>query len=259
MAIDFTKTADATVDQEPQAAEEFVTRKLPATGAALIHEMERNPEKFILIRKDDFERGKVISAKMLVELSKIQASAQGFEIKTEDDANWMLNTGAAAKKLFKRFEDLRKSLIGEPDFYVRGVNTFFRKPKSMTEAIEKVVKSKIGQYNYQKEIKRRENEKKMREEAARQQAAIDKQAKEAGVESITLPLIVTPKKIETIRSDSASGSTRFKKVPKVVNFAILDDKYKVVNGTALQAAVDAGLKPDGVEIEEKPMVSIRMS
>lgn len=242
MAIDFNKTADS---------EDF--KDLLDTKP----KMELEPAK-----KFDPERVKKNFAIFDKQVDQVRSSIDGFEIKSAEDAATFTQTVGAAKKIVKIVKERAAQLVSDPEIkrvlnYVDLVKGVQKNIIAKLTELEKKGKLKIGQYNYQQEIKRREDEKKMRLEADKRQAEIDKQAEAAGVESIVLPPVVTPKKVEPIRTDTATGSTRFKKKGKVVNFAVLPDQYKMVNEKALQAAIDAGLRPAGVEIEEIPIVSIR--
>ena len=220
----------------------------------------------------DFRNGKVVTVPELLydmasvkkvfqgfdnQVDQVYRAITGFEIATDDDASAFTETVGVAKRLIKAIDSKRKDLIKDADGFVRSVNSFVRKYRKRLEDVERLGKQKIGQWNYQKEIERREAEKKIQEAAAKKQAEIDAAAKKAGVESVKLPPMALPKKIDAVRSDSASATTRFKKVPKVVDFAKLDDRFKMVDMKALQNAVDAGERPQGVVIEEVPIVSVR--
>lgn len=205
----------------------------------------------------DIERVKASFKEFERQIDQVKSAIDGFDIKTDDDAASFTETVGAVKRLAKAMKSKQDSIIKEADSWVKQVKAFVKKYISQLDALEKTGKGKIGQYNYKKEIERREREKKMQEEAARRQAEIDAAAKKAGVDSIVLPPIVTPEKVTPIRTESAVGSTRYKKYPKVIDFSILPDDYKMVNEKKLQDAIDAGLRPPGVEIEERPIVSIR--
>jgi hypothetical protein len=205
----------------------------------------------------DLQQAKAAFAEFNRQVDQVVSAIQGFEIQTDDDAAGFTETVGAAKRIIQAIESKRKLIISEADSFVRSVNAFVRRFRKKVEDVEKLGKRKIGEYNYKKEIDRREAEKKMQEAAALKQAEIDAAAKKAGVESVTLPPVMTPQKVEPIRTESATGSTRFKKVFEVVDFSQLDDEYKIVDGKKLQAAIDAGMRPAGVKIKEVPIVTIR--
>ena len=205
----------------------------------------------------DIEAAKKTLALFNFEISEVVKKVKGFEIKTDADAEILTETVGQAKRIFKAIEIKRKELIKNHQIYVDGVNASVRQPKGRLTEVEKIGKKKLGDYNYKKEIDRRATEKKMQDEIALRQAEIDAQAKKANVETVQLPEFRMPQKLEPTRSESATSSTRFKKVPKVVDFAALSDDYKMVDEKKLNAAFNAGIIPAGVEIEEVPIVSVR--
>jgi hypothetical protein len=205
----------------------------------------------------DLEKVKNNFNGFILQVDQVHSAVSQFEVKTEGDAEQFVETLGVAAQLKKAFDAERKSHIKEADQFVRSVNAFVRKYVQQLDKIIAIGKRKVGDYRMQQELKRREEEKRIQEELAARQKKIDEAAKKSGIESVTLPPLKLPKKPEPIRSDSASASTRFKKVAIVEDFAKLPDKYKMVDEKALQRAVDAGLIPPGCAIKEQPITSIR--
>lgn len=205
----------------------------------------------------DIESAKKTFAHFEDEIKKVKAKVEKFEITTDDDAVRLTEMVGIVKALIKRIETSRKTTIKDARGFVDGVNKFVRVFRSKLEELEKSGKAKIGQYNYQKEIERRKIEKQMQKEAQAVQAKIDADAKKAGIESVKLPEIKMPQRLEPTRTETAIASTRYRTVYEVVDFAALPDEFKTVDHKKLKAAVDAGLKPAGIVLKEEPIVFIR--
>ncbi len=210
-----------------------------------------------LIPQYDLDSAKKVFDRFVKQVDQVEKAINQFDVKNDDDAEQFVETLGVAAQLKKAFDQNRKKKIHDADQYVRGMNAYVRK---FVQKLDKVIaagKKKVGDYRMQQELKRRQEEKKIQDELAARQKKIDEAAKKSGVETVTLPPAKLPKKQEPIRSDSASASTRFKKVAVVVDFAKLPDKFKMVDEKALQRAVDAGLIPPGTKIEERPITTIR--
>lgn len=250
MGIDFNKM------NEGGSQDESVITKIPEAENNRIH---FHPGAIVSSESagNALERAKAVFKAYEKQIDQVTSSINGFEIESDDDAATFTQTVGTVKKLIKAIEAKRKGVIKKEDLFVRTVNGFVRPFRVRLEGLEKTGKQKIGKYNYSLEIKRRADEKAVQEQAVADQAKIDAQAKNAGVKSITLPPPVLPKKTQSITTETATGSTRFKKTFEVVDFAKLDDAYKEVNKTKLQSAIDAGLRPPGVKIKEIPVTSIR--
>lgn len=254
MEIDFNKMNEANDAAAPGAGgatDEFVITKIPSSVADEIH--QKMPAQSSL----DIAAVKAAFKGFKSQIDQVRSSITGFEIETDDDAKTFVQTVQTAKGFINKIESKRKSMIKEADQYVRQSNAFVRAFRKPLEDLERLGKQKIGQYNYKLEMKRREDEKKLKDAADKVQADIDAQAKAAGVESLKLPPMAVSKKIHPIRTGTGTGSTRYKTTFEIVDFAKLDDAFKMVDEKKLQAAIDAGLRPAGVKLVEKPIVSIR--
>ncbi|MBW1779005.1 MAG: hypothetical protein JRJ54_15695, partial [Deltaproteobacteria bacterium] len=185
--------------------------------------------------------------------------AKDAEIKTDADLAEVTEGAAAIKRLVKQIEDKRKEVIGPHDRFVRRVNAFVRGFRDKLTGIEKELKRKIGNYSYQQELKRREEEKRIKEALKKEQEALDAAADQAGVERVVLPDVApVPEKRTTARTESGTASTRFELDFEVVEFDKVPRRYLTVNERAVKDAIKAGVRDiPGVRIFEKPVVSVR--
>ena len=172
-----------------------------------------------------------------------------------------------AVTLGKKLEVNRKSIVAKPNKYVKFVNSFVKKfydtnPKTkagLINQIEGVFKTKIAQFTDKQELERREKEKKAQEEAAALQAAIDKEAKKKGIETVKMAPVAVAEVDKVIRSDSgASVSIAKPWKAKVVNLLAVPRKYCNPDMELINEAVKAGLREiPGVEIWEDTQVRLR--
>ena len=239
--IDFKKTA-----------EEADTDEIDCSPALQTGEPVRHSKPF------DLETAKKPFRKYQLKISEMKRQAAALVVQDEGSAQSATEMLAQVSTIVKTMEAERKSVILDPDQFVRGMNAFFRTFRQPLETVTGTLKKSLGDYSYKQELERREDERKAQEAQRKVQAELDKEAEEKKIEPVKMPAMVAPKKKTPVRSESGSSSVRFKKVIEVTDFAGLPDEYKMVNDRALQSALNAGLKNiPGTKISEKPIVSIR--
>jgi len=193
-------------------------------------------------------------------LEEMADKADAFEVTDEQSAQLATTYMAQATALKKEIDNLRKTVIAEAKTFFDSVNTFVRPFTSSLDKIIGGLKTKFGDYQLDVEMKRREEEKRAQDAAAKKQAEIDKAAKKAGIDPVTMPKPVLPKKQGPTRTGFGSASTRTKKYFEVTDFSKLPDEYKSINTKALTAAVTAGIREiPGATLKEKAIVSVRGS
>lgn len=165
------------------------------------------------------------------------------------------------KKLLRDIEKGRKDAIKEQDEFVRGVNSFCKTFKDSLGEIERIKKTKISDYGWQKELERRKKEKEAQEEARKLQGKIDAEAEKIGVEP---PQIEAPapviKKENVVRTESGTSAhlrTEWK-MTEIIDFSLVPDEYKELNESKARAAIKAGIREiPGLKIEECAVSVIR--
>lgn len=165
---------------------------------------------------------------------------------------------AQAKRVEKRLEAKRKEITKEPREFVNRVNAVFKIPRDRIVESVKIIDQKSARYSREQLIRRREEEKRLREQQAKEQAELDAKAKKAGVESVKLPDIAVPQKTGPVRTESGTTS----KVPvwkfEVTGADAVPREYCAPDRKKLDDAVKAGIrKIDGVRIYEDFIIKRR--
>jgi hypothetical protein len=200
-------------------------------------------------------------AEYKVELDRIQGLADALVVDDEVTAKKAVEIGLHAKKFVKQIEDTRKAIVAEPTEFTRKVNSFVKPFRDAGDRIERTCKQKHSSYLYRKELERREQEKKAQDAAKELQAKLDAEAKEKGVESVTIPDLVVNQTEPTVTrlDEGGSGSIRKEwKLKEVADFAQVPDQYKQLNEQAVKAAIKAGVRDiPGLVIGEVPVSVFR--
>lgn len=190
----------------------------------------------------------------------IEERAKELTVQDDDTAATATEMIAQASKLLKTLDADRKEKKKDANDYVRSVDSLFRPVNGKVKGIIDTLKKSLGAYQYKKELKRREDEKRAREAQAAAQAELDKQAKKAGVDSVELPDMVAPRTKEPIRTEIGTASTRTVWTFKILDPAKVPDNYKDINEKKINAAIKAGIREiPGIDIHEKPVVSVRIN
>jgi DNA-binding protein H-NS len=175
-----------------------------------------------------------------------------LEVKDAGSASLMTAKAGFLKQLLDAIDKERLLIISEPDKFVRTVNGMVLNFKKTIKKYTDLADSKMRPYQYQLELERREEEKKMQQAIAKRQVEMDKAAKKAGVERVVLPDALVPVERESIRTDTGSVSYKPVWVAKIVDPALVPREYCSPDQKKIDAAVDAGIRTiAGVEIKEE--------
>ena len=164
-----------------------------------------------------------------------------------------------AKTLTKKLEQERKNIVEAPNLFIRKVNSFVKEFTAPLLEIERVLKTKISQYQTRLEMERREQEKKAREEAAKLQAELDKEAKAKGVEPVKMaPVELAPVETVTRTEEGASAHIRKEWVGEIKDPEAVPREFCTPDMKLIREAVKAGKREiPGVKIYEKSTTVIR--
>jgi hypothetical protein len=166
--------------------------------------MDNPPLKLSDILNMEFVRQNFTEYSEKIEVMKAQAEAHVVE---NDESNVKAVTMAGeAKRLSKKIEEKRKQIIDEPNTFVKSVNGFCKTFMEPLQSIEKVLKQKVGQYQYKQELARKEAEKKAEAERLKLQAKLDKEAKKKGVEPVQVAPLVLPEEKTVTRTETGSAA-----------------------------------------------------
>jgi len=193
------------------------------------------------------------------ELQAARLRVEKAKVDTPEQAEQMTQLLGQAQKLKKRMESKRKQAIEKPDDYVRSVNRFVKSYRDKIDDLIRAGKKKIGVFHQRQELKRREEEKRLREEQAKIQRELDAAAEKSGVEKVTLQPAAIPKKTTPIRTEAGTASARMVWKHNVVDESKVPREYLSVDDKKIAAAIRAGIREiSGVEIFEEADVRVRV-
>lgn len=183
-----------------------------------------------------------------------------IQIHDKDSEEKAIMKAGEIKFLHIEIDNKRKEIIKDHDQFVRKVNSLVKSFKDILDPALSELKGKIGNYQYKKEIERREREKKALEEQKKLQNQIQKEAEKKGVLAPDMPDIVPVEKKQAVtRTESgASAHIRTEWTYELNDFAKLSDEYKMVDDKKIKAMIKAGIRNiDGLNIFEKPVTVLR--
>jgi hypothetical protein len=217
---------------------------------------QEKPEKPVRVFDIDTARNEI--SKYNDEFVMVESRAIELEVNDDDGAKLATEMLGQVVTFRKNLELKRKEIIKNPDEFVRAVNAIVKPVRERIDAIVKLIKEdKLGPYQYRKELKRREDERKAREAAAAQQAAIDAEAKKMGVETVQLPEMVIPQKKAPVRTESGTTTTIMVKKFRVIDLDQVPRDFLLLNEQKVRAAMSAGVNVAGIEYYEEPQVRVR--
>jgi uncharacterized protein YbaP (TraB family) len=148
----------------------------------------------IPIQVISIELAKVKLNQHLQKVDEMFTQAKGLTVDSDISNEEAVALGTSAKSLFKKIEELRKSLISEPQEYVDQINAI---AKMLTEKLDttskgketvvSLMKQKITQYSAFVEQQRREAELAAQKATQEAQKKLDERAKETGTTPVKLP------------------------------------------------------------------------
>lgn len=192
------------------------------------------------------------------QLDAIFEQAQVHEVSDEQSLVKAVEMGTKVKDLWKKIEEVRKQEIQEPNGFVKSVNTFAKVFQDRLVNIEKMFKKKVADYQYHRELERREAERKAREEAEKLQKQLDKEAKKKGVEPVKVGEMVLPEAPKVTRTETGASHQRLHWTFEVVDAEKIPREYLVPDEKKIRQAVAMGLREiPGVKIFEKASTVFR--
>lgn len=231
--------------QEKQSSAEFGESMAAVVNSA---EAELDVERV----KRDFNRH-------LETINSMLDQANEHNVNSRDSLEAAVGMASQAKTLGKELEAKRKEFVKVPNEYVKNVNAWVKKFVRPLNTIEATLKTKIAQYNHKLEMERQEREKKAREEAAKLQAEIDREAKEKGIEGAKVTPISVPKTDNVARTETgASAHTRKVWKAEIVETSQVPREFCTPDMKLINEAVKAGIREiAGVRIWEDTQTILR--
>jgi len=207
----------------------------------------------------DLDRVKEQFGRHLQTINAMLDQANEHNVNSQDALENAVAMAGDAKSLGKELEAKRKEIVKDPNRYVKSVNAFVKKFVRPLNTIESILKTKIAQYNHKLEMARREAEQKAREEAARLQAEIDREAKEKHIEPTEVVPVAVPEIEKVTRSESgAAAHTRKVWKAEVVDANEVPREFCAPDMKLINEAVRAGIREmAGVRIWEDIQTILR--
>lgn len=197
-------------------------------------------------------------AKYDPEIARLAAEAEAHQVTDDATARTAVEMAGQCQAMAKRIEDQRKAIVEAPNKFVKAVNNFTKDYQGRFNDISTGLKKKITDYNYQREMARREAERRAQEEARALQERLRKEAEEKGFEAPEVTAPVMPKPETTTRTEDGSAYLKKTWAFEVVDAAAVPRDYCEPSEKIIRQAVAGGIREiPGVKIFEKVQTVIR--
>uniref|UniRef100_A0A6H2A2Q8 Uncharacterized protein n=1 Tax=viral metagenome TaxID=1070528 RepID=A0A6H2A2Q8_9ZZZZ len=207
----------------------------------------------------DLDMARMYFKKYKDQIEIMKSAAEAHQVKSETSLKQAIGLAGDAKQLAKRIEQEKKTILEEPNQFVKAVSAFAKDFTAPLQEIEANLKQKIGQYQYRIELDRRKQEELIRKANEELQKKLNKEAKKAGVEApkVTPTPVV---KAETVARSETGASTHIRKAwkaevcdPEKVPREYCEPSMKLIN-----QAVKMGVREiEGVRIFEDIQTVLR--
>jgi len=126
------------------------------------------------------------------------------------------------------------------------------------KAIETGLKKKIADFSYQKELERREAERKAEEARQKLQEKLDEEAEIRGVEPVQVEPQVVPKEDTTTRTEAGTSHQRIHWTFEIVDESQIPREFLIPDERKIRQAVAMGRREiPGIKIFEKATTVFR--
>jgi len=212
-----------------------------------------------VINPHDIETAKNRFLPFKRQIEEANAAASDLVIVNDPMLKVAITRTKEVKVLTKAIETRRKETISDADKYVRGINAFCRAFVEPLKAVEKILKKKIGDFQYQQEMERRKEQQRQAEEARKLQEKMDKEAAEAGIEAPEVKMAPVPETEKVTRTEGgASAHIRKEWKGTIIDDALVPREFCCPDMAKIKAAVKGGIREiPGVEIKEEITTIIR--
>jgi hypothetical protein len=163
----------------------------------------------------------------------------------------------AANQNLKAIDATRKNVIADQQDFIGRVNRFCKTLTEPIELIKSTANQKIGEYNNVLKQKAQEEQKKAREEREKLQAILDKEAKEKGIEGVTVAerVIEQPTTIRTEAGVTTYSVTLRKWEEEDISKVPIE--YLMVDKKKVDGAVKGGIMIPGIRIWDETETRLR--
>jgi hypothetical protein len=194
----------------------------------------------------------------LENIKNLVTKAENFEITQDKHLTTATEMMLQSKNLIKKIDTVRLEIVAKPKEFAKKIDGFAKKYKDQLEKIGKTLQPKLNAFEYQKELQRRKKQKEIEDKMAKQQAEMDKEAKDAKVEPVKLPPAIVPKETTTVKTDMGSAKGKMVWTFQVEEPGKVPREYLVIDRKLVQRAIDGGLREiPGINIYETAQVDVR--
>ena len=191
----------------------------------------------------------------------VEVKSKASALQVRDDASASIATAMAGnvKRLSKSIDEQRKSLVEEPNAYVKAVNSMAKMFTEPAGQIERLLKDKLGGYHAQRELERRKAEEEIRKAQAEIYRKQQEEAKAANIEPPPPPVPI-PIKAETVTRSDTGASAHVRKVWKaeIVDAGQVPREFCSPDMRLINEAVKGGIREIlGVRIFEDLQTILR--
>ena len=193
-----------------------------------------------------------------IQIEEMASQAQAHKVTDDVTLRAAVEMGNQAKTLGKSIDLARKSILEEPEKYVKAVRSLAKSFTDNLGFVEANLKEKIGRYQYQRQMEERKRQEEARKAAEELQARLDAEAKKANVEPVKVAAPVVPAAPRVTRTEAGSAHIRTKWEGAVVDPSKVPREYCEPSQRLINEAVKAGVREiPGVVVEEKPITVFR--
>jgi hypothetical protein len=179
-------------------------------------------------------------------------------VDSEEECGGITSLAAVGSKLSKEIEKKRKELIAEPKDFIDSVNRFCKQFTSSLDDAILGAKRKIASYQTRVELERRKAEEAARKAAEDLQKKLNAEAKEAGVQPVTVGIPVMPEKKQTVRTEQGTSYIVTSWEVEITDEVQVPREYLSADMRKLKRAVESGLREiPGCRIFEEKNVRFR--
>jgi hypothetical protein len=233
-----------------------------------------------IVKVDDAEINKA-AEKLNPRINELMKLAE-MEVETDEDATLATDTIKRIKQLLGSLEDDRTSLTKPINSVLANINARYKGMKEPLEKIEKALRAKLqGHLEYKQALQREEDDKRRKEEAAREaalqaeRASVYEEAKVPGFsqggaveikpllvgEGAQILPAIKPVAPPRARGETASAGLRTMMDWRLVDKAALFAKFPdllVVDKKAVDAMIKSGIRTiEGIDIFETSTLAVR--
>lgn len=179
-------------------------------------------------------------------------------VDSEEECRAITSLSSIASKLTKEIDKKRKEIIAEPQEFVSTVNRFCKELVGGVDSAVLGAKRKIASYQSRIELERRKQEEAARKAAEELQKKLNAEAKEAGVQPVTVAVPVIPEKKQATRTEEGTSYVVKKWKGEVIDEAQVPREYLSPDQRKIDRAVESGIRViPGVNIWEASDVRFR--